>query len=212
MIRNYNAGSFERRPEVNFNYRIITRPTTAPISVSQLQDHLQLYGDDSFNDYLQALLITGIELINTLTDGFVGDTTVEAYNGSLNDFSLPHFDVSSITSLQYYDLDNVLQTVPTTDYYLDNTGGQFPAVRFTTGYVAPQVHPGRSNPVVVRYVSSITTEASQDGGILEQDIAHALMIICEDLFRTRGSTVSHVSNPTRFTAEVLLSRYRRTRW
>ena len=200
------------RPKTPLTYNVISRPTTLPVTVAEVREHLQLYSDTSFDTYIEALIFTAVEVVNTITDQYIGDTTIESYNFDLVDFMLPHFKISSITSLQYYDRENNLQLVSASDYFLDNTEPLTVMLRFSNNYNPPEVNQTRSNPVIARYVTSITTVQDGQTAIAEQDVIHALYMLCEDLFRNRGSTASNVSNRTYLTAENLLEKYKREIW
>ncbi len=187
------------------NYRITARAAVSPVTLERAVDHLQLYGDVSYNDYVTALLQVATEVASGIIGEPIESYTVQAWGQRLERFEFPHQSIRTVTTLQYYNVANVLTTVSPATYFLD-LNVRYPEIRFTNGTTPPgDFSNERENPVLITY------EAGLDGEY-GQDIEHAVLLIVGDLFHSRSSTSDKVSNKAYITAETLLNRYRRAQW
>ena len=100
---------------------IVTRPTSEPLTLTEAKKHLEIAASDTSHDEHVASLITQArEQWERDTDTACCTQTWRVKVGSWQDgIVLPKRPVSSITSIQYYDGANNLQTLSTLIYQLD---------------------------------------------------------------------------------------------
>lgn len=187
------------------NYRITTRTPTSPISLDDAKEHLQLWGDDSYDQYVMALLGAANEAVASMIGEPLEAYTIEQWYPSFDSLQLQFKAVASngISSLTYYDTSNASQTVASTDYFLDTNLAQ-PEVKFLTSFTRPALTRARENPVIVTYTAQFTQYGP--------DLQHALKMLISDMFYSRESTVDKITTSAYVTAERLLQRYRKRVW
>ena len=104
-------------------YQIYTSPTTLPVSVADAKAHLRVTGSD--HDSLIEDLIWGAakqfeKRANESLSSQIWKAFVEK---GYEELELWKYPITGISSIQYYDSDNALQTLSTDDYYSNvNTG------------------------------------------------------------------------------------------
>ena len=105
-----------------FRYQaeLVTGPTVEPITLSEAKGHLSIADSDSAHDTKLQLAIAGArEQWESDTDSVCCFQTWKVRVESLVDrMPLPKKPISSITSIQYYDGNNALQTLSTSIYQL----------------------------------------------------------------------------------------------
>lgn len=187
------------------NYRIIDRATVSPVTLDEAREHLQLYGDGSYDTYLTSLLLVADEVVNSIIGEPIGVTEIVAWYQDFNNIELPHRYATQVDSVQYYDDSNVLQTVDTSVYFFDQNA-RLPRVVLNNGQSWPGPNTStRRDPVLVNYQVSVNAFAGDD-------IEHAILLVLSDLFNSRSSTMEKPSHNVYLTAEALLQRYRTFRW
>ena len=187
------------------NFRITARAGISPVTMDQAREHLQLYGDTSYDTYLTSLLEVATEVASGIVGEPIESYTVQSWGNSIHGYEIPHQTVRSLTSVQYYNVANQLITVDPATYFLD-LNRRRPTVYFNAGITPPNDFEGfREFPV------SITYEAGLNGQF-GADVEHAVLLIIGDLFQNRESTRESVSNQVYLTAETLLRRYRKVQW
>jgi uncharacterized phiE125 gp8 family phage protein len=176
--------------------RIITPPTTEPVSLDEACIHLKdVYPEDFY--LVSAQISAAREQAEAFTRRYIAVQTVElAMSKFPTRIKLP-LPVVSITSLKYIDPDGVEQTI--TDYQFSNQkddayiiapyGRQWPATKDI-----PEA-------VMVRFVVGYTT--------CPQSIRAAILLMVGDLYANRESIAFGVTvNEIPLTAERLLSVFR----
>lgn len=189
--------SYGFRPLAADNFRVTTVETPL-VTLDELKQHLAIYETD-FDTYLSTVVIpTATQLVSNIIGEFPNDTIVAAYyNQFANEMVLPHVYVDSVSSVQYYDTDNVLQNLDGGLYLFDDTN-QPPLVRITGA--APTLFPNRTSPVIVNYVAFVDTTRFN-----QQAIVHATTMIAADLWYNRSNTVDRGYSNARVTADRILA-------
>jgi len=103
--------------------KLTTAPTEYAVSVCEVKDHCRIDGTDE-DTYLANLIQQATEFIQRATGM---QLTKATYTQTVEDkfpteFRLDWPPAYSVTSIQYYDTDGVLQTLAADQYYLDNNG------------------------------------------------------------------------------------------
>ena len=180
------------------------------VSLEEVKDHLNIY-DTLDHTYLTQIMLTACNLAESYVGDYFNATTIELYTPTLCNATLPHQGANSITSITYLDAANVLQTVPTTDYYLDLTSRQ-PTVRFEAGAIRP-VLSTRNNPVTITYVTQLGDITRDVRDQVEpwgsNDVKMAVLMYCSEIFYNRDNITEGSVNRLPLCSERLLSHYRR---
>ena len=128
---------------------VVTPPAIEPVTFEMVYDHLH---DPPQNDDHFARLIASArtEAENFTEQAFIEQTLLYTssrivYYAS-NCITLPRHPVISIESVEYYDSDNVLQTIDEADYYLTADG----TLRFVEGFDYPSLY-ARGDAVQIEY-------------------------------------------------------------
>lgn len=130
---------------------VVTAPTVEPITLAEARAQCRItHGMD--DGLLAGLILEAREWAHSCTRRVLCETTYDYY---LHDFErvirLPVGPVSAITSIQYYDTLNALQTLPEAQYDAD-LRSLAPMIYQASGYEWPDVY-DRTNAVVVRFVA-----------------------------------------------------------
>lgn len=164
------------------NISVITPPPFEPVSLEDVYNHLRLdvegspptHPDDTQIDSFIAAAREFVEknthrslVTQTLrlsAAGFPVCALPWGYTSLLpprfqppHHIYLKHPPVQSITSVKYYDIDNVLQTVDAANYYL--TDDDVPELRFVTNFSAPSTY-DRPDALRVEYVAGYAPDGS----------------------------------------------------
>lgn len=157
------------------NLTVVTEPPVEPVTVAQVYERLRWDGDQegspSENIYpLADMILTHIKTARIHVEQLTKRSLVQqTLRLSMGDFPCPYRWVESrrirlyrppfisISSVGYFDGDNVLQTVDPADYYV--TDGQIPELMFASGYAFPTLY-ARPDALRVQYVTGYPPEGS----------------------------------------------------
>ena len=164
------------------SYIITQEATTAPVTAEQLRNHLLLFGDTSFDDELTELILVAQKLIADEIGEFPTATEIrQPYRFLTTRLELIHKYVDAITSVQYYDSSNVLQTLDTSNYLFDNMSAtkrviitDSSSITLSSDYPAP---------LFVNYEAAFTA--------IPETVEQALLICAAEMwYQRRNSTDS----------------------
>lgn len=113
------------------------------IPLSQIKSTLRIDFDDD-DAALIRLRETALSLIERRTQLLLTPQTRTQYLAGWKDVMITGFPFVSLTSVVYYDSANTTITMPATDYWLDQSDGAFPILRFS----AQPVQYKNTQPVV----------------------------------------------------------------
>lgn len=142
-----------------YSLRNIVPPAIEPITLGELKDHLKIDPDISEDDPLIELIIVGArQLAETQSSRSLitqtWDVNVDGLHsylaGVYSSIEIPLSPVQSITSINYYDTGNALQTLDPTQYETDLAAVR-PIVRPAWNVSWPQTYQ-RQDAVTVRVV------------------------------------------------------------
>lgn len=185
-------------------YYVSVAPTTEPVSLAEVRQHLRM--DDDFFDHdemLTGLIIAARQSCEDFCKRAFMTQTVVA---KLDDFSdlivLPWPRVSSVSSIQYLDTDGNSQTL-STSYYNAHMVGDAAAVELAYGYTWPGVY-SQKNAVTITFVSGYGGASS-----VPWAIKYAILIMVADLYNNPESIVigGGAVNQVPLTSERLLGPY-----
>ena len=168
------------------NITVTTPPTEEPVTLAEAKAHLRVDGTDE-----DALITSLIEASRQICELFHGRAYVtRTYTGQLAEFPagnaeivLPYPPAASVTSIKYYDSDDVLQTMDTADYETDLkaepavirpvSGGSWPSTRV------------RFDAIAIEWVAGFGAAAA-----VPERIKAAVKLQLSDLFENREPTIT----------------------
>jgi len=187
-------------------YQITSQPALEPISLSEAKDHLRIDGTDE-DTYLATVITAARKFCEQYCNRAFITQTWKQYPDVFSDgMKLSINPVQSVTSITYYDVDGVSQTLNASQYQIDLSDDvcriyEAVAVDF------PDVQDEKINPITITYVAGYGSAATD----VPMDIRHAIKLMISHLFENREGvlTVSSVQNiPLPKTVQVLLNNYR----
>lgn len=152
-------------------YKLITAPSSEPVSLAEAKLHLKLDADTTDDTLITALISAARDRCEQYCNrAFITQT----WEVTLNEFPeeedvqdaviyLEKPPIASITSIKYYDTEGVLQTLPSSVYALDENA-EPGTVYLKYGQVWPFTYEVQ-NAVTVRFVCGWTSAANVPAGI-----------------------------------------------
>jgi uncharacterized phiE125 gp8 family phage protein len=185
---------------------LTSAPAVLPVSRAECKLHLRVDGtdEDSLIDIYLAAAVAHLDG----EDGWLGRAIVaQTWAQDFDAFARPLLlglaPVTAISSVKYYDVDGVLQTVDAASYALIN-GADAPEVRFDTDYSFPVVRTDK--PVLtVTFVAGYG-----DDSHVPAAIKAGILLMVGDMYQSREAKVENnmIEN---ITVRRLLDPYR-ARW
>lgn len=132
-------------------WKLVTAPTSEPISLDNTKTHLRVTGTDEDN-LVESLIVAARQHAEKYLRRALISQTWDYY---LDDFKevilLQKSPVSSVTSIKYYDIDNAEQTLSSSYYEVDTVSEPARIVE-AYGYTYPDVYYDKPNAVTIRVV------------------------------------------------------------
>lgn len=157
--------------------RLVTPPATEPIDLTEAKLQCRVDGTDE-DDLLTLYISAARQFVENYTGRALISQTWELV---LDDFSdtmmLPKGPAQSITSITYYDTDEVLQTLATDQYVLDSASDPAWVVK-PTDVTFPTVAEGVNN-VIIRFVAGYSA--------LPQEMKAAMLVLIASWFDNRST-------------------------
>ena len=183
---------------------VIFPETAGVVTLLEAKSHLSLFDDNTFDTYLSEIIIAA----TTHAGSFIGQpldvmVVTDYYHTWDNRLILSKEYIDSVTAVRYYNPANSLESVPTNNYLVDQSGEEA-AIVFTVPQSA-ELSAAISNPIQIEY-SSWHVNAAENRAIKQ-----AVLIIVGDMFKDRETNTEGGSTRSHLTAERLLSPYRRQR-
>jgi len=176
---------------------VVTPSTALPLDVSDADDHLRgLYSDD--DTHLRRLIKAAAEYIENDIGVALLDTV---YDETFADFNcgvyrLSRAPLDSVTSVKYYDDDEVEQTWDSANYITTVV----PQIEVAADVTMPAVS-SRQYPWTVRYTAGYGTASD-----VPETLQHAMRVLVEDFDRFRGNLITGtISTPVAITVRRLLA-------
>ncbi len=178
-------------------YSRAAEPTdTNFISLTNLKNYLRIDGNDD-DTTLGFLLTSARQACEEYTGRLFGSGTVTFYMDSFEDNQFPAGPVTAISSVQFYDVDNVLQTLSTARWYADLVGSP-QRIAFDA---PPAVYLERYNQVIINTTAGHSTVP---GPILQ-----AMRLLCGHYYENRQQVITGtIVSELPMGVQALLSTYR----
>lgn len=176
-------------------FRVTTAVATEVVSLTEAKAHLRV-DDSASDDYIAALITAAREFAEHRTERSIGaqsiTLTADAFGRRME---LQRPPVSAISSVRYYDTDNVQQTVSSGDYRRDDSVS--PAVlEFDRGYALPGVYP-RIDAVQILYTAGYTDET------VPLSLKQWMLLAIGSMFEQRSADDAKPPQPAPWVARLL---------
>ena len=165
-----------------------TAPTVDPMEISEAQEHLIIDGQES---YINELLLSARDMMERYLNRSLTLQTWTAYADHwCREFLLPYAPLLSVTSIKYYDQNGTLQTLATSQYWVDNKKEPGRIV-MAHDFTPISLQDGRPNAIEIvytaGYLASGTREQMQHA--IPNPIRHGMKILMTDMHEHRGQYV-----------------------
>ena len=170
------------------SYKITTGPASEPITLLEAKTQLRVESDETDDDVWITSAITVVrEQVESLTNRALMPQSLELAIGEFDStIALPKPPFSSLTSIEYYDEDNALQTL-SSDYYLVNDFVEPAEVVKKNDQTYPAVY-NRPDAIRIKFATGYTDAAS-----VPSSIKQAMLMLLTDLYDNRSATSSQMS-------------------
>lgn len=185
----------------------VTGPAANPVSVSEVKAWARIDGTDS-DTLLTSMLAAAVEHVDGYT-GILGRCLInQTWRVSFRTwkpyFYLPFPDVSSVSSVKYFDVDNVEQTVSSSLYQLVETDNAS-FVRFTDDFPDPALYDDRLDAIRIDFVAGYGAASSN----VPEAIKAAIMMIAAQWYQNPEAALPQTFQELPNGAQALLAPYRR---
>ena len=150
-------------------YQIYKAATTLPVSVSDAKDHCRVRGS-GHDGLIEDLVWGAVKSFEKKANVCLSSQTWKAFlDSGYEEIEMWKYPITSISSIRYYDDDNVMQTLSTSDYYSNVDQGSTgynprPAVIFVEDI--PSTYE-RDDAFIITFIAGYTT--------LDYDVKQALL-------------------------------------
>lgn len=137
---------------------LVTGPTATPCSLAEVREHASVSGFTDDDDMLLRFVEAAARSVSAWSGRVLTQETwaVSFANGFCGDLHLPKSPVQSVSSITYYDADDVEQTATVSDFYLTTTeSGAF--LRPKAGVSWPPANQTRADAITVTFVAGYAT-------------------------------------------------------
>ena len=173
---------------IYYSYKTTTGPSSEPITLSEAKAQLRVESDFTDDD---TWITTAITVVREQVEAFTNRALMpQSFELAVSEFSdeieLPKPPYSSLSSIQYYDLDNALQTLASS-YYLVNDYTEPAEIAKKTDQTYPDTY-DRPDAVRIAFSSGYADAAS-----VPSSIKQAMLMLLTDLYDNRSASSSHLN-------------------
>lgn len=182
-------------------YAVTTAPTVEPVTLADAKIHLRTVTGDTSEDtaIISPIITAAREFCENVTGRALAAQTIKAYPETWGLWRLPRPPIATITSIKYYDTDNVEYTLAVADYQFDTVDGIVSILEI------PATTLRELNPIVIEYTAGYTT-----GNAIPMAIRQAILLLIGHWYENREAVVVEyvTSMEIDFCVKRLLAQYR----
>ena len=171
---------------------LVTAPTSEPITITEAKNHMRVEHND--DDLVIANLINVavnyVDASGMLGKAMITQTWSECFGPHVSTVRLSLGPVQSVSSIQYYDANNVLQTETLSNYYVIGTKG-YVTIYPKSGFTWPTVF-NREDAIKITYVIGYGDTAAS----VPATIKHALKMLVAHYYENRENELVGVNSKT----------------
>lgn len=171
------------------------------VSIGEVRDHLSLFGDTTFDTYLNRLMIVATDHIgDSIGQSLDSQSITDYYRRFDRRLWLSQRSLSGLPIVNYTDAENMAQILSSDEYILD-ASTENPAI-IITGTIPSTLSRDIGNPVNVTY--AVVNELLED----QESVKQAILLIIGDMFKHRENDVDAGLTRNTVTTERLLRPHR----
>jgi len=186
-------------------YRVLSGPTEEPVSLADLKAHLRVTRQEE-NEYLEALITAAREYAENRTGRVLLQQSIVALSPDWADgtFELLRNPVQSVDTVKYYDTDDVLQTLASSNYIVSPLLGW---VQAKASAALPSLS-GRPDAVQITFTAGAVTVED-----VPASLVHAVRLLASHWFLNRiPINIGNIVNEIPDTHRRLLDMHRLHGW
>lgn len=188
-----------------------TDSSTEPVSLADAKEHLRVVDFSDDDDYITALITAARHTVERATRRalWTGQTWQAGYEGFGNfstvrgRLSIPKPPLAAVSSVQYYDSDNALQTVSSSAYVVDDSGSDRAIIGFTSDFSLPALSCDYAAPVRVTF-----TAGYADADAMPDGLVQAMKYLIQHFYDNRSPVGVNVNlNEMPLSLQYLINQY-----
>lgn len=186
---------------------LVAGPAVEPVTLAEAKEHIRLEVTDD-DAYVSALIVAARQYVEKISwRAFVNQTWMLTLEGFMDPIELPRGKLVSVTSVQYLDVNNVSQIVPTTVYELD-TFSVPGRILLRHDQQWPDTL-ARWNAVNITYVVGSGPSAAD----VPEPVKHVIKLLVSQMYEHRTPEVTGtIVSQVKFAVDALLYNYRLVRF
>jgi uncharacterized phiE125 gp8 family phage protein len=178
--------------------RLVTAPASYPVTLAEAKAQCRIDSDDE-DAMINGLIAAATDYVELYTGRAIVSQTWELLQDDFSDtIMITRGPVTAITFVKYFDVDDVEQTVTSTNYALDAASDPQWLVK-ASDFTWPAVASGVNN-VTIRFVCGYTS--------LPPSIKHAILLLIGQWFDNRADVSDKAMIAMPNAVEALLTNYR----
>lgn len=171
------------------------------VSIGEVRDHLSLFGDTTFDDYLNRIMIVATDHIgDSIGEPLDAQSITDYYRSFDRRIWLSQRSLSGTPVVNYTDADNTAQVLSSSEYIIDQSLDN-PAI-VITGNAPSSISRDIGNPINITY--SVVNDLLVD----QESIKQSILLIIGDMFKHRENDVDAALTRNTVTTERLLRPHR----
>jgi len=183
--------------------RILTQPTSYPVSVDEVKLHARIT-NDAEDALVLRLIMAATSRVEKITGrALITQTWIEYFDCFPPIIHLRMGDVQSVTSVKYLDSDDVEQTLATANYDVDTVSNPARIIS-SEGNSWPSGIKNTLNPIYVEYVCGYGDDADN----VPNDIKWAIFMLVSHYYENREATTDLKLIDTPMGVDSLLAAYK----
>ena len=171
---------------------LVTAPAAVPITIAEAKRHMRVEhsDDDVVIGDLINVAMAYIDATGMLGKGIITQTWSECFGPHISSVRLSLGPVQSVAAIQYYDVNNALQTDTLTNYYVIGTKG-YVTIYPKSGNTWPVVF-NREDAIKINYVIGYGDTAAS----VPDTVRHAIKMLVAHYYENRESELVGVNSKT----------------
>lgn len=180
----------------------ISAPSIQPVTISECKDHMRIEhtDDDVLISSLIDVAVNYLDVTGMLGKAMITQTWAEHFAPNPSTVHLSITPVQSVSSIQYYDANNALQTDTLSNYYIIGTKG-YKTIYPKSGYTWPTVFK-RDDAIKITYVVGFGDAATD----VPTTVRHAIKMLVANYYENReNELIGTISKTLPFGVEQLIN-------
>lgn len=165
-----------------YPYREQSRVAVLPVSLAYVKEYLHIdAADTAHNDTVTRMLKAARDFFESAANHSLTEITYKTYREAFGSFEIRKNPLMSTESIKYYDIDDNIQTVTSTDYFIRPMNG-YDFVIFKNDFEAPELSSNVGWPIEIVFKSGYTDQPD----VIPEDITDAILAHVAKMFENRG--------------------------